>query len=199
MSELLDRFFFGKAERDRVKQQAHDLERFMQNEKIKREKLIKLEKHCKMLEKQININYLRATYSQYVRFKKGDKDIEVVNYYDENGGTVKITLDPFKTPSENAQRYFQKYQKQKFSCCCRRTNRKTNEEILYFDSLLQQMEVASSKDIEEIREELAEEGYVRNRKTKNAKKKPTKPVLDKYVASDGTEIFVGKTINKMII
>ena len=32
VSELLDRFF-GKAERDRVKQQAHDLERFMQNEK----------------------------------------------------------------------------------------------------------------------------------------------------------------------
>ncbi len=43
--------------------------------------------------------------------KKGDKDIEVVNYYDENGGTVKIALDPLKTPSENAQRYFQKYQK----------------------------------------------------------------------------------------
>ena len=60
VSELLDRFFFGKAERDRVKQQAHDLERFMQNEKIKREKLIKLEKHCKMLEKQININYLES-------------------------------------------------------------------------------------------------------------------------------------------
>ena len=32
VSELLR---FGKAERDRVKQQAHDLERFMQNEKIK--------------------------------------------------------------------------------------------------------------------------------------------------------------------
>lgn len=31
------------------------------------------------------------------------------------------------------------------------------------------------------------------------KEKPTKPVLDKYLASDGTEIFVGKTINKMII
>lgn len=54
------------------------------------------------------------------------------------------------------------------------------------------MEVASSKDIEEIREELTEEGYVRNRKKKNSKKKPTKPVLDKYLASDGTEIFVGK-------
>ena len=38
VSELLDRFFFGKAERDRVKQQAHDLERFMQNEKNKTRK-----------------------------------------------------------------------------------------------------------------------------------------------------------------
>ena len=47
---------------------------------------------------------------------------------------------------------------------------KTKEEILYFDSLLQQMEAASSKDIEEIREELAEEGYMRNRKTKTQRK-----------------------------
>ncbi len=125
--------------------------------------------------------------------KKGDKEIEVVNYYDENGGTVKITLNPLKTPSENAQRYFQKYQKAKNSVAIVEEQiEKTNEEILYFDSLLQQMEAASSKDIEEIREELAEEGYVRNRKKKNAKKKPTKPVLDKYLASDGTEIFVGK-------
>ncbi|MEB9611658.1 NFACT RNA binding domain-containing protein [Bacillus cereus] len=195
VSELLDRFFFGKAERDRVKQQAHDLERFMQNEKNKNEKkLIKLEKTLQDAGKADKYQLFGEllTANMYA-LKKGDKDIEVVNYYDENGGTVKITLDPLKTPSENAQRYFQKYQKAKNSVVVVEEQiEKTNEEILYFDSLLQQMEAASSKDIEEIREELAEEGYVRNRKTKNAKKKPTKPVLDKYVASDGTEIFVGK-------
>ncbi|PFD46102.1 hypothetical protein CN285_03860 [Bacillus cereus] len=195
VSELLDRFFFGKAERDRVKQQAHDLERFMQNEKSKNEKkLIKLEKTLldagKADKYQLFGELLTA--NMYA-LKKGDKDIEVVNYYDENSGTVKITLDPLKTPSENAQRYFQKYQKAKNSVAIVEEQiEKTNEEILYFDSLLQQMEAASSKDIEEIREELAEEGYVRSRKTKNAKKKPTKPILDKYLASDGTEIFVGK-------
>ncbi|RWQ75960.1 Rqc2 family fibronectin-binding protein [Bacillus cereus] len=195
VSELLDRFFFGKAERDRVKQQAHDLERFMQNEKNKNEKkLIKLEKTLQDAGKADKYQLFGEllTANMYA-LKKGDKDIEVVNYYDEDGGTVKITLDPLKTPSENAQRYFQKYQKAKNSVAVVEEQiEKTNEEILYFDSLLQQMEAASSKDIEEIREELAEEGYVRNRKTKNAKKKPTKPVLDKYVASDGTEIFVGK-------
>ncbi|MCQ0954737.1 NFACT RNA binding domain-containing protein [Bacillus cereus] len=195
VSELLDRFFFGKAERDRVKQQAHDLERFMQNEKNKNEKkLIKLEKTLQDAGKADKYQLFGEllTANMYA-LKKGDKDIEVVNYYDENGGTIKIALDPLKTPSENAQRYFQKYQKAKNSIVVVEEQiEKTKEEILYFDSLLQQMEAASSKDIEEIREELAEEGYMRNRKTKNAKKKPTKPVLDKYVASDGTEIFVGK-------
>ncbi|MCU5687715.1 NFACT RNA binding domain-containing protein [Bacillus cereus] len=195
VSELLDRFFFGKAERDRVKQQAHDLERFMQNEKNKNEKkLIKLEKTLQDAGKADKYQLFGEllTANMYA-LKKGDKDIEVINYYDENGGTVKIALDPLKTPSENTQRYFQKYQKAKNSIVVVEEQiEKTKEEILYFDSLLQQMEAASSKDIEEIREELAEEGYMRNRKTKNAKKKPTKPVLDKYVASDGTEIFVGK-------
>ena len=195
VSVLLDRFFFGKAERDRVKQQAHDLERFMQNEKTKNEKkLIKLEKTLQDAGKADKYQLFGEllTANMYA-LKKGDKEIEVVNYYDENGGTVKITLNPLKTPSENAQRYFQKYQKAKNSVAIVEEQiEKTNEEILYFDSLLQQMEAASSKDIEEIREELAEEGYVRNRKKKNAKKKPTKPVLDKYLASDGTEIFVGK-------
>ncbi|MED0969382.1 MULTISPECIES: NFACT family protein [Bacillus cereus group] len=195
VSELLDRFFFGKAERDRVKQQAHDLERFMQNEKSKNEKkLIKLEKTLQDAGKADKYQLFGEllTANMYA-LKKGDKDIEVVNYYDENSRTVKITLDPLKTPSENAQRYFQKYQKAKNSVAIVEEQiEKTNEEILYFDSLLQQMEAASSKDIEEIREELAEEGYVRSRKTKNAKKKPTKPILDKYLASDGTEIFVGK-------
>ncbi|PFE05930.1 fibronectin/fibrinogen-binding protein [Bacillus cereus] len=195
VSELLDRFFFGKAERDRVKQQAHDLERFMYNEKTKNEKkLVKLKKTLQDAGKADKYQLFGEllTANMYA-LKKGDKEIEAVNYYDENGGTVKITLDPLKTPSENAQRYFQKYQKAKNSVAIVEEQiEKTNEEILYFDSLLQQMEAASSKDIEEIREELAEEGYMRNRKLKNAKKKPTKPILDKYIASDGTEIFVGK-------
>ena len=93
-----------------------------------------------------------------------------MNYYDENGGTVKIALDPLKHHLKMHNAISKSTKSEKFSCCCRRTNRKTKEEILYFDSLLQQMEAASSKDIEEIREELAEEGYMRNRKTKTERK-----------------------------
>jgi predicted ribosome quality control (RQC) complex YloA/Tae2 family protein len=64
---------------------------------------------------------------------------------------------------------------------------------VYFDSLLQQVEAASPKDIEEIREELIEGGYIRARQKKtNKNKQNQKPVLEKYLASDGTEIIVGK-------
>jgi predicted ribosome quality control (RQC) complex YloA/Tae2 family protein len=196
LGELLDRFFFGKAERDRVKQQAHDLERFMQNELAKNEKkLKKLANTLKEAEKaeQYQLFGELLTANMYA-IKKGDTEAEVMNYYDENGGMVTIPLNPLKTPSENAQNYFSKYQKAKNSISIvKKQIEKTKEEVLYFEGLLQQMESASQKDIEEIREELAEEGYIRDRSSKSQKKKKaSKPVLDVYKSSDGTEILVGK-------
>ncbi|WP_026692091.1 Rqc2 family fibronectin-binding protein [Peribacillus kribbensis] len=196
LSMLLDRFYFGKAERDRVKQQAHDLERFMLNEKKKNEKKVgKLEETLADSEKakdfQLSGELLTANlYSM----EKGMKEIEVLNYYDENGGTLVIELDPQKTPSENAQKYFVKYQKAKNSVeIVKEQIRLALDEIAYFDNLLQQLEFASPKDIAEIREELQEGGYIRSKQKKGSKNKQNqKPVLEKYLSSDGDEIFVGK-------
>ena len=59
LGELFDRFYFGKAERDRVKQQATDIERFILNEKEKNEKKItKLEVTLLEANKHHNSNYL---------------------------------------------------------------------------------------------------------------------------------------------
>lgn len=194
LSELLDRFFFGKAERDRVKQQGHDLEKFISNELEKnKKKLGKLQQTLRDAEKadEYQLHGELLTANMYA-LQKGMTKIEVMNYYDEHGAMVTIALDPLKTPSENAQSYFSKYQKARNSVSIIEEQiMKTEEEIIYFDALLQQMESASQRDIEEIRDELAEEGYIRSR-AKQKKQKPSKPVLDTYVSSDGTEIFVGK-------
>ncbi|MFC3882635.1 NFACT family protein [Bacillus songklensis] len=196
ISKLLDRYYYGKAERDRVKQQANDLLQFISNEKKKNEKKIKkLEQTLKDAEKaqQYQLYGELLTANMY-NIKQGDKEIEVINYYDENGTTVTIALDPQKSPSQNAQSYFQKYQKAKNSVAfVKEQIEKAKEEISYFEGLMQQMESASSKDIAEIREELVEEGYLRNRLGKQQRKnKPQKPVLEHYQSSDGTEILVGK-------
>jgi predicted ribosome quality control (RQC) complex YloA/Tae2 family protein len=69
----------------------------------------------------------------------------------------------------------------------------TKQEIIYLDSLLQQLGSASLQDIEEIREELAEQGYLRQRnKKQRKKKKQDKPALSCFTSSEGIPIYVGK-------
>jgi predicted ribosome quality control (RQC) complex YloA/Tae2 family protein len=195
VSEMLDRFYGGKAERDRVKQQASDLERFIKNEWNKnKRKIKKLQKTIKDAEKaeQYKLHGELLTAHMYM-VKRGDSKITVANFYDEAGEDVTITLDPQKTASQNAQNYFKKYQKAKTSLLeVEKQLILTNEEITYFDGLLQQVESASLKDILEIREELIEGGYLKKSKSTKKKAKQSKPNLEKYISTDGFEILVGK-------
>ncbi|MDP4082976.1 MAG: NFACT RNA binding domain-containing protein [Bacillota bacterium] len=196
LSLMLDRYYFGKAERDRVKQQSIDIERFIINEKEKNEKKIeKLKDTLVDAEKAEELKrYGELLTANLFLGKRGMKEIEVINYYDELGGTVLIPLDPKKSPSENAQKYFSKYQKAKNAVSIVHEQiEKALEEVKYFDTLLQQVQTASPKDIEEIREELVEGGYIRERQKRNGKKiHNAKPVLDHYVSSTGIEIIAGK-------
>ena len=105
-----------------------------------------------------------------------------------------IPLDPQKTPTENAQKYFSKYQKAKHAVIVVQEQiEKTKEELHYFEALQQQLQSASPKDIEEIREELQEEGYLRIKQKKGMKKPAhAKPQLETYYSTDGDMIFIGK-------
>ena len=196
LSKMLDRYYFGKAERDRVKQQSNDLERFIINERDKNSKKIKkLERSLLEAENADEYQLLgELLTANLYAVKKGMKEIEVINYYDEDSKLRKISLNPRLSPSENAQKYFTKYQKAKNSIhFIKEQIRLAQQEYEYFETLYQQILSASPKDIQEIREELVEEGYLRERQKKqNKKAQNTKPVLDYYVSDDQTEIIVGK-------
>ena len=196
LSSLLDRFYYQKADRDRVKQQAHDLERILSNEQEKNEKkLIKLKETLQDSEKaELYKKYGELLTGHIYALNKGMERADVIDYYDENQPTITIELDSRKTPSENAQWYFSKYQKAKNAkIFVMEQIEKTKEEIQYLDNLIHQMNTASPRDLQEIREELEEGGYVKRRYTKKqVKKKDLKPVLDSYTSSDGIEILVGK-------
>jgi predicted ribosome quality control (RQC) complex YloA/Tae2 family protein len=196
LSEMLDRYYFGKAERERVKQQGNDIERLIINEKEKNEKKIdKLKVTLKEAERAEQFQRFGELLTANIYLaKKGMKQIEVVDYYDELGGTITILLDPRKTPSENAQKYFSKYQKAKTALLIVVEQiEKAVDEVAYFDNLLQQVQAASPKDIQEIREELIEGGYIRERQKRKLKKvQNAKPVLDHFISTDGTDIIVGK-------
>lgn len=193
LSELLDTFYYNKAERDRVRQQAQDVERFIRNEwrknnnKIK--KLNRSLQRAKRAEDYQKMGELLTAHLHTV--SRGDEEVEVVDYYDEDGKTVTIPLDPEKTPAENAQQYFTKYNKAKNTTKHVIAElKKTRMEIDYFNRLIQQIESASIEDIEEIREELIDEGYIRKRTKKRRKSK--KPTLEVYESTSGILFYVGK-------
>nr|WP_300997858.1 NFACT RNA binding domain-containing protein [Exiguobacterium sp.] len=191
--EVLDRFFYEKANRDRVKQQAHDVERLLKSEleknQLKRKRLLDDLKATERSDELQKFGELLTTY--LFQLEKGMKVAHVVDYYDEDGAMIDIPLDPLKTPNENAQRYYKKYNKLKVAKVEVQKQIELNEaEIRYLETLVAQLDVASPSDIIEIREELAEGGYIRQ---KHQKKKQTKKItLEGYTSSTGTEFFVGK-------
>lgn len=196
ISDCLEAYYGDKADRDTVKQRVSDLIRLLQNEKSKN--INKLDKLRETVVEAKDADKLRIigellTASLHT-LKRGDKEVEVVNYYDENQALVRITLDPLLTPSENAQRYFKKYNKSKNSLIVVGEQiEATHQEIAYLASLQQQLDKASLADIQEIREELVEQGYVRDRSKKTRKKKKdAKPQLLCYTSSEGIPIYVGK-------
>ncbi|ANF97618.1 Rqc2 family fibronectin-binding protein [Paenibacillus bovis] len=196
MSECIEAYYGNKAERDTVKQKTSDLLRFLQNERSKNiKKLDNLRKD--QLEADDAEKYRiqgELLFASLHQITKGDKEIELINFYDEEQRPIKIQLDPQLSPSDNAQRYFKKYNKYKNSLAVIEEQlTRTHEEIAYLDSLLQQLQSAALQDIDEIREELAEQGYVRNRNKKNKKKKKdNRPTLHIYTSSEGIEMYVGK-------
>ncbi|MFD2925465.1 Rqc2 family fibronectin-binding protein [Halobacillus naozhouensis] len=196
VSAMLDRYYSGKAERDRVKQQAGDLYKFLKNERDKNKRKIK--KHETTLKKSEaaedyqRVGELLTAHMHLV--KQGDEFASVVDYYDPDQGERTIELNPNKSPSENAQSYFQTYQKLKKSKqVVQKEIGKAEEEIDYLDRLIQQVESAREVDIDEIREELREQGYMKKRSSSRKKtNKPSKPKPEQFTASDGTAIYVGR-------
>lgn len=196
ISACLEGFYGNKAERDTVKQRAADLIRFVQNEKAKNvTKIKKLEEtlvEAKDAEKYRVLGELLTAYMH--QFNRGDKSIELINFYDEEQALVKIDLDPQLTPSDNAQRYFRRYTKHKNSLTIVAEQMElARAEIHYFEGILQQLDNASLADIGEIRDELVEQGYMKERVKRGSKKKKVlKPTLLSYTSSEGVTIFVGK-------
>lgn len=191
LSELLDVFYQDKAERDRVNQQSSDLIHRVQTELDKNiKKLGKQEKELLATENAEEFRQKGELLTTYLTLVPNNQDqVELDNYYTNE--KIVIALDKSLTPSQNAQRYFKKYQKLK-EAAKHLTGliQETKDTITYLESVETALNHASIYDIEDIREELVETGFVK-RRTRDKRHKRKKP--EQYLASDGkTIIMVGR-------
>jgi len=197
ISEICEEYYSLKDLSERIHQRSSGLKKSIQ---------IKLDRVKSKLEKQTNeINKAKELdkYSKIgelltaniYKLEKGMKEVEVLDYLDENCPQIKIELDEHLTPSENIQFYYKKYNKAKSRIHELTLHlEQTREEFDYLDNVMVSINNCTSlESIEEIKEELVREGYYSASKTegkKNKKEKVSEPL--EFTASDGTVILVGK-------
>ena len=191
LSELLDSYYKDKAERDRVKQQASELIRRVENELQKnRHKLQKQEKELLATDNAEEFRQKGELLTTFLHQVPNDQDqVTLDNYYTNQPLT--IALDKALTPSQNAQRYFKRYQKLKEAVkYLTDLIEETKATILYLESVETVLNQAGLEEIAEIREELIQTGFIRRRQREKIQKRK-KP--EQYLASDGkTIIYVGR-------
>ena len=191
LSDLLDTYYKDKAERDRVKQQASELIRRVENELQKnRHKLKKQEKELLATDNAEEFRQKGELLTTFLHQVPNDQDqIILDNYYTNQ--PITIALDKALTPNQNAQRYFKRYQKLKEAVkYLTDLIEETKATILYLESVETVLNQAGLEEIAEIREELIQTGFIRRRQREKIQKRK-KP--EQYLASDGkTIIYVGR-------
>ena len=194
LSECLEAYFGLKVTSNQSKQKAADLSRAV-NDLLNKKYLKK---------KRLSEDLLEAENSDELRLfgelltanlhlvKQGMKSVDVISYYD--GSTVSIPLDVKKSPSANAQHYYKRYGKAKTAIKEKKVQIEENDaEIAYLESVMAFIEGAGSvEEVDALRQELTETGYLRARKKGGYKEKKARPQPLKYRLGSGLTCLVGR-------
>ena len=198
ISTVLEEYYAKKNQITRIRQKSTDLRRIV-NTTIEREA-----KKYDLQTKQLKDTEKRETYRIYGELitaygygvETGAKSMQALNYYTNE--EITIPLDATITPMENAKKYFEKYNKLK------RTQealsiyiKETKEALDYMETVRLSLDLALTEDdLNAIKEELIQSGYLRRHIEKNEKKKQQKTKLKHtplhYLSSDGYHLYVGK-------
>lgn len=192
MSELLEHYYAEKNTLTRIRQKSSDLRRIVQTA---------LERNIKKYDlqtRQMQDTEKRETYRIYGELlntygygaEPGAKSLEALNYYTNE--TITIPLDPTLTATENAKKYFDKYNKLKrTSEALSQLTEEVKSEIDHLESVSASLDIAlHEEDLAEIKEELTESGYIRRKGGGKKQKVTSRPFH--YISSDGFHIYVGK-------
>ena len=127
------------------------------------------------------------------RLTPGITTARLENYYETDAPLLEIALDPTLTPSQNAQRYYRRYNKNKWTEeATVQQLQATREEIRYLESVQDALALADcEKDLEDLRLELHETGDPRLRRRSGGKNLAVSRPLS-FRTSEGIEVLVGK-------
>lgn len=197
ISETVESFYLEKDNKDRIKQKYGDIQKIISN------RLDRCYKKLEILDQELAKAHEAEKFKLYgdlimsnlYQIEKGADKVTLMNYFSEACENIEITMDNQLTPTANAQKYYKKYNKSKTALISIEQQMKENNlEIQYLETQADNLEKCTEElEINEIRQELAEQGYTKRKKEGKGKNKvaaPSKPM--QYISSTGLEIYVGK-------
>ncbi len=195
ISELLYEFYSEKEKISRIRQKTADLRKILSMMTERTSKKLDLQ------QKQLDDTDKKDKYKVYgdlintygYELKGGEDKLICENYYDD-GKLITIPLDINLTATENASKYFARYNKLK------RTREavlveleKNHQSLEHLRSISLSLELATTEsDIDEIKQEMVESGLIKKsvQKRKVSQKAKIEPLH--FLSSDGDDIYVGK-------
>ncbi len=192
VSQVLDTYYAAKNTQTRIRQKSTELRHIVQTSLERNRKKYELQS------RQIKDTENRDKYKVYgelintygYNLAPGSKELACLNYYTNE--EITIPLDPAKTPQENSQKYFARYNKQKRTFeALTELIKETAEDIEYLETISNSLDIALSEaDLTQIKEELTLSGYIRRKFSKKKEKITSRPLH--YISSDGYHMYVGK-------
>ncbi|MBO5939055.1 MAG: NFACT family protein [Clostridia bacterium] len=199
VGKLFDLYFETRDREVRVRQRASDILKLLTNAEARIHRKLELQR-AELLDCEQGSVYKKygdlITANLY-RLSRGEARAVFEDYedYREDGsfGKVEVEMDTRLSPSQNAQRYYKKYNKAKTAKVeLAKQISLGEEELSYLYTVFEALTRAESpSDLSEIRDELYRSGYASRMKS-YAVPKAHKPVVMQFLTPDGMRVLCGK-------
>ena len=192
---LLDSFYTLRDRKDAMRQKGQAVRKTVQN------LCTRLTRKMALQEKELEATYDRERLRQLGdiltanlhRITKGQTKVTCEDFYDENMTPVEIPLSPLLSPQQNAAKFYKDYTRMKNAEKELTHQLELGEtELSYLKSVLEELNRAQTEaELEEIRQELQDQGYLR---PEAGRKRPKQGKLSpmRFESTDGYPIYVGR-------
>ena len=195
-SALLDRFYEQRENQERVRQRGQDLIRSVTNARDRAARKIGLQEQelAATRDRERLRQFGDIITSNLHAMEKGMSRLTAADFYDPECPQIHIPLDPLLTPQQNAAKYYKDYNKAKIAESILTLQlEKGRRDLDYLNSVLEAIALAEGeRDLQEIRQELTDTGYLRrpSKARDRGKRVASKPM--EFRSSSGLRISVGK-------
>lgn len=196
INEMLDSFFFKKAESETLNRQRNNLLKIINS---------LIEKNQKKLSNRVQDSQTASGKDHYRlygellianlhRLKEKTDHVKLEDYNRPGLPVVHIELDPEQTPLQNANRFFEEYNRSKRTLLnLRKLISQTKGEMDYLESIVYSIESCTELDeLQEIKLELEKGGYLKPVKGDSKQKNISSSGPLSYRSRDGFTIYVGR-------